>query len=53
MVAGIVFIVVALSLAVLAIMLEAGIRLPRLHRSDRPSNPPVVGWGNDSQLPRL
>lgn len=53
MVAGIIFIVVALSFAVLAIMLEAGVRLPRLHRSDKPANPPVVGWGSDSRLPRL
>ena len=51
--AGIVFIVVVVALLVTVALLNGAGRRPRLRGGDRPSRPPIVGWGNDSGLPRL
>ncbi len=50
---GILFIVLALALALLAALMNANIRRPRLRQQDRPGPAPISGWGNDTKLPRL
>jgi hypothetical protein len=51
--AGIIFTVVALTLVLLAMFMNSTFHRPRLRGGPKPHDRPIVGWGNDSDLPRL
>jgi hypothetical protein len=51
--AGIIFTVVALTLVLLAMFMNSTFHRPRLRGGPKPHDRPIVGWANDSDLPRL
>jgi hypothetical protein len=51
--AGIIFLVLAAALTLLAAYLNGSVRRPRLRREDKPSQRPIAGLGTDNDLPRF